>query len=398
MQPGQMAYDRAITVFSPDGRLFQVEYARVAVTRGNTTVGLKFKNGIVLMADKKIGSRLVETSSIEKIFQIDEHVGAATSGLVADARVLVDYARLVAQINKVTYSEKIGVDLLVKRICDYKQNYTQYGGVRPFGTALLVAGVDDLGTHLFETGPRGAPRSDKAAGIGQGGPAGIELRGEKFEVLVKPDAVQRIRDGKEVDLLRELAIDEIFKDAHKGSKASEEKMMDFFGTTEPLAVAKQIVQRGEIQLTTDQRRQMLEAKRKQIVQYIAANAINPQTGAPHPPQRIENAMEEAKVHVDPFKSIEEQVKEVLDALRPLIPIRFEKVRIAVKLSAEDSAKAYGDLKSFGTILKEEWSPSGVWIGVVEMPAGLQTEFLERLNAKTKGNVETRILKADQRIY
>src|SRR2546422_17547 len=397
MQPGQMAYDRAITVFSPDGRLFQVEYARVAVTRGNTTVGLKFKNGIVLMADKKIGSRLVETSSIEKIFQIDEHVGAATSGLVADARVLVDYARLVAQINKVTYSEKIGVDLLVKRICDYKQNYTQYGGVRPFGTALLVAGVDDLGTHLFETDPSGALVSYKAGSIGQGRQAVMELLEEKYEVLVKPDAVQRIRDGKEVDLLRELAIDEIFKNAHKGSKASDEKMMDFFGTTEPLAVAKQIVQRGEIQLTTEQRRQMLEAKRKQIVQYIAANAINPQTGAPHPPQRIENAMEEAKVHVDPFKSIEEQVKEVLDALRPLIPIRFEKVRIAVKLSAEDSAKAYGDIKSFGTIVKEEWSPTGAWIGVVEMPAGMQTEFLERLNAKTKGNVETRILKAEQRI-
>src|SRR5713226_5883522 len=168
MQPGQMAYDRAITVFSPDGRLFQVEYARVAVTRGNTTVGLKFKNGIVLMADKKIGSRLVETSSIEKIFQIDDHVGAATSGLVADARVLVDYARLVAQINKVTYSEKIGVDLLVKRICDYKQNYTQYGGVRPFGTALLVAGVDDLGTHLFETDPSGALVSYKAGSNGPG--------------------------------------------------------------------------------------------------------------------------------------------------------------------------------------------------------------------------------------
>src|SRR5213596_1131954 len=191
--------------------------------------------------------------------------------------------------------------------------------------------------------------------------ARIEKAGEKFEVLVKPDAVQRIRDGKEVDLLRELAIDEIFKDAHKGSKASEEKMMEFFGTTEPLAVAKQIVQRGEIQLTTEQRRQMLEAKRKQIVQYIAANAINPQTAAPHPPQRI------------------------------------EKARIAVKLSAEDSAKTYGDIKGFGTILKEEWSPTGAWLGVVEMPAGLQTDFLERLNAKTKGNVETRVLKADQRI-
>ena len=227
--------------------------------------------------------------------------------------------------------------------------------------------------------------------------ARVEKSGEKFEILVKPEAVQKVRDGKDVDLLKELAIDEIFKDAHKGSKASEEKMVEFFGTTEPLAVAKQIIQHGEIQLTTEQRRQMLELKRKQIVQYIAANAINPQTGAPHPPQRIENAMEEAKVHIDPFKPVEEQVKEVLDALRPLIPIRFEKVRIAVKLSAEDSAKAYGDIKGYGTILKEEWSPTGAWLGVVEMPAGLQTDFLERLNAKTRGNVETRILKPDQRI-
>lgn len=227
--------------------------------------------------------------------------------------------------------------------------------------------------------------------------ARIEKAGEKFEILVKPEAVQKVRDGKEVDLLAVLAIDEIFRDAHKGSKASEEKMSSFFGTTESLAVAKQIIQRGEIQLTTEQRRQMLEAKRKQIVQYIAANAINPQTGAPHPPQRIETAMEEAKIHVDPFRNVEEQVKEVLDALRPLIPIRFEKVRIAVKLSAEDSAKTYGDLRAFGTILKEEWSPTGAWIGVVEMPAGMQTDFLERLNAKTKGNVETRVLKADVRV-
>lgn len=227
--------------------------------------------------------------------------------------------------------------------------------------------------------------------------ARIEKSGERFEVLVKPDAVQAVRDGKEVDLLRELAIDQVFRDAHKGSKASEEKMTEFFGTTEALAVAKQVILKGEIQLTTEQRRQMLEAKRRQIVQYIAANAINPQTGAPHPPQRIEIAMEEAKVHVDPFKGIEEQVKDILGALRPLIPIRFEKVRIAVKLSAEDSAKCYGDLKAFGTILREEWQSSGAWIGVVEMPAGMQTEFLEKLNAKTKGNVETRILKPDQRL-
>ena len=226
--------------------------------------------------------------------------------------------------------------------------------------------------------------------------ARIEKAGEKFEVLVKPDAVQRLRDGKDIDLMKELAIDQIFRDAHKGSKASEEKMQEFFGTTEALGVAKQIIQRGEIQLTTEQRRQMLEQKRKQIVQYIAQNAINPQTGTPHPPQRIEIAMEEAKVHIDPFKGVEEQVKDVMDALRPLIPIRFEKVRIAVRLTAEDSAKCYGDLKSFGTILREEWSPTGAWIGVVEMPAGMQTDFFERVNAKTKGNAEIKVLKADQK--
>ncbi len=190
MQPGQMAYDRAITVFSPDGRLFQVEYARVAVTRGSTVAGLKFKDGIVLMADKKISSRLVESSSIEKIFQIDEHVGCATSGLVADARVLVDYARLVAQINKVTYSEKIGVDLLVKRICDYKQNYTQYGGVRPFGTALLVGGVDDLGVHVYETDPSGALVSYKAGSIGAGRNTVMEMFEEKYkDGMTQEDAI-----------------------------------------------------------------------------------------------------------------------------------------------------------------------------------------------------------------
>ncbi len=204
MQPGQMAYDRAITVFSPDGRLFQVEYARVAVTRGNTTAGVKFKNGIVLMADKKIGSRLVETSSIEKIFQIDEHVGCATSGLVADARVLVDYARLVSQINKVTYNEKISVDLLVKKLCDYKQNYTQYGGVRPFGTALLVAGVDDLGIHLFETDPSGALVSYKAGSIGAGRNSVMELFEEKYQddmsqdeaILLGLEALQKSSEDK----------------------------------------------------------------------------------------------------------------------------------------------------------------------------------------------------------
>lgn len=181
MQPGQMAYDRAITVFSPDGRLFQVEYAREAVKRGTTTVGLKFKNGVVLIVDKRIASRLMEPKSIEKIFKIDGHVGCATSGLVADARILVDQARVIAQINKITYDEDMSVEELVKRICDYKQNYTQYGGVRPFGTALLVAGVDDQGEHLFETDPSGALVSYKAGSIGAGRNAVMEVFEEDYQ-------------------------------------------------------------------------------------------------------------------------------------------------------------------------------------------------------------------------
>lgn len=167
MQPAQM-YDRAITVFSPDGRLFQVEYAREAVKRGTTTVGLKFQDGVALIVDKRITSQLIEPGSIEKIFKLDDHVGCATSGLVADARVLVDRARVDAQMNRVTYDERIELETLVKKVCDFKQTYTQYGGVRPFGTALLIAGVDGKGTHLFETDPSGALMSYKASSIGAG--------------------------------------------------------------------------------------------------------------------------------------------------------------------------------------------------------------------------------------
>ena len=168
MQPANMAYDRAITVFSPDGRLFQVEYAREAVKRGTTTVGIKYKTGVVLIVDKRVTSNLVEPDSIEKIFEIDEHIGCATSGLVADARALIDRARLDAQINQITYNEKIQVKTLVKRICDFKQTYTQYGGVRPFGTALLIAGVDDTGARLFSTDPSGALMEYKASSEGAG--------------------------------------------------------------------------------------------------------------------------------------------------------------------------------------------------------------------------------------
>ena len=222
--------------------------------------------------------------------------------------------------------------------------------------------------------------------------ASYETKGERFEILIDPDVVQLLKDGKEVNLIDHMVIDEIFKDSKKGTKASEDKIKATFGTTDVIEVAKQIVKEGHIQLTTDQRRVMQENKRKQIIAMIARNAINPQTGAPHPPQRIEIAMEEAKVHVDPFKSAEAQVHDVLNALRPLIPIKFDKVKIAVRLAPDDYGKCYGDIKSFGSIIREEWQGNGYWIGVVEMPAGMQTDFYQKLNEKTKGSVETKVIK------
>ena len=187
MQPGQMAYDRGITVFSPDGRLFQVEYAREAVKKGTTTIGLKFKDGVILLVDKRVPSRLVEPKSIEKIYDVDEYIGCATSGLVADARILVDQARKEAQIHKITYGENISIEGLVKKICDHKQNYTQYGGARPFGTALLMAGVDELGVHLFETDPSGALVAYKAGCIGSGRPVVMDMFEKDFQDGMKFD-------------------------------------------------------------------------------------------------------------------------------------------------------------------------------------------------------------------
>ena len=167
MQPSGRGYDHGITTFSPDGRLFQVEYARESVKRGTTTAGLKFKNGVVLVCDKRIASKLIIPESIEKMFKIDGHVGIATSGLVADARQLVARARVEAQVNRITYAAEIPVEILTKKICDFKQSFTQYGGTRPFGTALLIGGVDEEGIHLYETDPSGAYQSYHAGAIGK---------------------------------------------------------------------------------------------------------------------------------------------------------------------------------------------------------------------------------------
>ncbi len=185
--PPGAGYDRAITVFSPDGKLFQVQYAQEAVKRGLTALGIKVNEGVVLAAEKRVRSKLTEEVSIEKIFQVDEHIGAAASGLIADARVLIDHARIEAQINRLRYDEPISVQALAKRIGDIKQLYTQHGGVRPFGARLLIAGVDGKEAHLFETDPSGVVAAYRCQAIGGGAQTVTEFFERKYDEKLSLD-------------------------------------------------------------------------------------------------------------------------------------------------------------------------------------------------------------------
>ena len=173
--PPGLGYDRAITVFSPDGRLFQVEYALEAVRRGWTTLGVRCPEGAVLAVEKKRILPLVDPSSMEKIWKIDEHVGVAYAGLASDGRVLIDRARIEAQINRLIYDEPIDIEVLTRRISDLKQIYTQHAGVRPFGVSFLIAGVDRTGPKLFMTEPSGAYAGYYAVAIGAGSQQASEV-------------------------------------------------------------------------------------------------------------------------------------------------------------------------------------------------------------------------------
>ena len=222
--------------------------------------------------------------------------------------------------------------------------------------------------------------------------ARLDSHGHTFEVIVEAEYASEGRKDEWKDITEHMPAEEIFSDARKGERPSQEDMKKAFGDTDTKGIAIKILKRGQVQLTTEQRRQMQEEKHKQIVAAIVREAMNPQTKTPHPPQRIETAMAEAGVHIDPIRSAASQVKDIVEALRPFIPISFEKARLAVKLQAVDYGKCYGDIKDLGKICQEEWMNDGSWVGVVELPAGLQEELISKLNKKTKGNIETKILK------
>jgi ribosome maturation protein SDO1 len=221
--------------------------------------------------------------------------------------------------------------------------------------------------------------------------ARITRDGEHFEILVKPQQALDYRMGKKTSMSELLAIDTIFTDANKGTKASEEKLKKAFGTLNPLVIAETIITKGQLQLTTDQRRQLIEAKRKQIIAFIARNAVDPKTNMPHPPMRIEQAMEKIHYSIDPFTEAEEQAKDILKLLRPILPIKMENVNVEIRIPTEYAARAYGTVKGYGTIKKDEWRADGSWHGVIEMPAGSYAPLLEKLGEITRGTAEAKII-------
>lgn len=223
--------------------------------------------------------------------------------------------------------------------------------------------------------------------------ARLESHGFKFEILVDPKlAADFKKQETQININDILAIETIFKDSKKGDKASEEGMNKVFETTDTLEVAKQIINKGTIQLTAQQKKAIQQEKHKKVVAKIAREAINPQNGLPHPINRIEKAMEESKIKIDPFKSVDEQVKIVLKEIRKKIPIRFEKVKIAVMLPNTATGKANQSISKFGTLIQEEWQQDGSWIGVVEIPGGLQNQFIAKMNEISSGAAEIKTIK------
>jgi len=220
--------------------------------------------------------------------------------------------------------------------------------------------------------------------------ASYEKDGKRFELYVDPDAAYMFVEGRKPDVKNIIIAEEIYADAKKAEKAKATDVQKVFGTTDIMKILEFILRNGEVQLTTEQKRKKIEERYKQIVAILLREAIDPRTNAPHTLHRIETALEEAKIHVDPFKNAREQLDEIVKKLRPLIPLKFEKVKFAVKVPAAYAHRCYGTLKSYG-IEREEWASNGDLIVVVEIFGGMQSEFLDKLNKLTVGEVETKLL-------
>ncbi|KRT62044.1 MAG: RNA-associated protein [Thaumarchaeota archaeon CSP1-1] len=218
------------------------------------------------------------------------------------------------------------------------------------------------------------------------------FEGEKFEILVKPDPALEYKLGKRKDISSILVSDEIYTDSSKGTRASSEKLLKAFKTEDATAIAERIIQKGELNLTTDQRRKMTSEKRKQIVNYVAKTFVDPKSHLPHPPLRIEQAMEDGRVSIDPHKTVEEQINDVVEKLRSIIPLKSENLILEIIVPAQFAAQSYSVLKSTGTLQKEEWQSNGSLKAILEIPAAARPNVIDRLGSITKGTASIEVAK------
>jgi ribosome maturation protein SDO1 len=221
--------------------------------------------------------------------------------------------------------------------------------------------------------------------------ARLSKAGHNFEILVDPDLALRFRKGEPISIENILASQEIFADARKGERAKGENLMKVFNTTDFPTVVTSILKHGEIQLTTEQRRRFVEEKKKEIANIISRQGMDPRTKLPHPPQRVLNAMEQAKVGIDPFRPARDQVNEVLSKIQPIIAISLERIDIAIRVPIEFAGRANAEVRKIAPVKSEEWK-NDAWIAVLEIPAGMQADIYESLNKLTAGRVEVKIVK------
>ncbi len=210
--------------------------------------------------------------------------------------------------------------------------------------------------------------------------------------MVHPDPALDFKFGRNVEVSQIVAVDEVYSDANKGLRVPTEKLVKHFKTSNFLQVAETILRRGDLNLTTEQRRKLVEEKRKQIVSTIARNFVDPRTGLPHPPMRIEQAMAEVRISIDPFKDVNEQTKMTVEELRGVLPLKSERIKLLVKVPAQYSSQSFGALKGVGDIVKEEWGQDGGLTVVIEIPAGVHATLLDRLGSITKGNAQASIIR------
>ncbi|MBI3640805.1 MAG: ribosome assembly factor SBDS [Nitrosopumilales archaeon] len=218
------------------------------------------------------------------------------------------------------------------------------------------------------------------------------VEGEKFEILVKPDPALDFKLGKKKDISSIMISEEIYSDSNKGTRASTEKLMKAFKTTDQTAIATMILQKGDLNLTTDQRRKMVSEKRKQIVEFIAKNFVDPRSHLPHPPLRIEQAMDDARVSVDPFRNVDEQTKDIVEQLRSIIPLKSENMLLEILVPAQFAAQSYSVLKSVGSLKKEEWQANGALKVILDIPAAARANVIDRLGSITKGSASVEVSK------